>query len=222
MSVEKYLKGFHMITRMLMTLLICTLMSCIETTSSQESTNNNENVIPSEFLGQWRIIRYWQQNYENTDKEISEVATEARMADYKPLYNTNSEQASIFFTLLFTTNDSLVIFGTHCSGENTGNPRYVYPFTWEDGLLMGDSLTSEFTIGDGEITADVTYLTSMKLENGNVIIEQSQVYLIPSKNLRQVIYQKTEYERYSQAVWTIDSKGTCTSFSQQMMPLPVF
>ncbi len=204
--------------------LFVTLCSCTDATSNSETTqaDTSKKTIPSQYLGEWRIISYRSKSYENTEKEISEIASEAQIIDYLPLYNANTEHSSAFFTLLFTTNDSLVVFATHCSGENTGNPKYVYPFTWKDGTLVGDSLTSEFEFGNDTIKINATYESTMAIENGNLIIEQSQIYLIPSKNLRQVKYQKTEYERYSQQIWGIESEGTCSLFPQQTMPLPVF
>lgn len=204
-------------------LLCLTLMiSCSATQSGSSQTENRENKTPDDYLGEWRIIRYWSAQNSNSDKDVSEIAAEAQMVDYLPLYNSSSVDQSAFFTLLFVTEDSLVVFGTHCSGENSGNPKYVYPYSWENGVLLGDSLSSEFEYGDDQTTVYATYKSWMRIENGNLFIEQSQIYTIPSQSIRQVMYQKTEYEPFKQESWDIESEGSCTLFPQQKMPLPVF
>lgn len=209
-------------------LIFITLISCSDSVSSGKPQTEalKKSLVPNEQLGQWRIIKYWMKSYENSEKSINEIKEEAPMADYLSLYNANTEHPAAFFTLLFTTNDSLVIFSTHCPGENTGNPRYVYPFTWQNDQLHGDSLTATYDLSkllnDDRYQGTATFNTSMFLENENLIIEQSSIYLLTDKKIRQVMYQKTEYERYDQEVWTIESEGTCSSFSQQKFPLPVF
>src|SRR5512133_560139 len=87
----------------------------------------------------------------------------------------DSTKCCLSMSTIIITDDSLVRFGFHCPGDNSGSTRIAYGYVYKDGQLTGENLSGIVNDTEGEYTR-----TTFLKKNSDESIVITQVWTIKS------------------------------------------
>lgn len=106
---------------------------------------------PLPIQGKYVLLEYCVSYY---TKKGTNIDTQLTMEGYR-LNNTGcstaSEDSFVSMSTMIITTDSIIRFGFHCPGDNSGSTRIAYGYRLNNGKLVGDSLCGEGVSGPVQI-----------------------------------------------------------------------
>jgi len=126
---------------------------------------------------------------------------------------------SLSMSTIIITDDSLVRFGYHCSGDSSGSTRVAYGYVFKDGKLTGDSLSGISKIPEGEKTMK-TLLT--KNDDESIVITQVGAFTSYEEDSTYHVLYKSTFKKSHNVCYHYNDVPTCFDNYEPWFPIPVW
>jgi hypothetical protein len=131
----------------------------------------------------------------------------------------DSTKCCLSMSTIIITDDSLVRFGFHCPGDNSGSTRSAYGYVYNDGKLTGDLLSGDVKTAEGE-SSWKTFLK--KNSDESIVITQLQSLTIYENDSTYYLLYKSTYKKSDNTCYNYNDLPTCSENYEPRFPIPVW
>jgi len=131
----------------------------------------------------------------------------------------DSTKCCLSLSTIIFTDDSLVRFGFHCPGDNSGSTRIAYGYVYNDGKLTGDLLSGDVKTAEGE-SSWKTFLK--KNSDESIIITQLQSLTVYGIDSTYYLLCKSTYKKSDNTCYNYNDLPTCSETYEARFPIPTW
>lgn len=128
-----------------------------------------------------------------------------------------STKCCLSMSTIFITNDSLVRFGYHCPGDNSGSTRIAYGYVYKAGKLTGDFLS-----GYNKETEYSMETLLTKNSDESIIITQFGSFKSYENDSTYYTLCRSTYKKSDNTCYNYNEIPTCTDNYEPWFPIPVW
>jgi hypothetical protein len=132
---------------------------------------------------------------------------------------TGNAKCCLSMSTLIITTDTIVRYGYHCPGDNSGSTRISYGYMYKDGKLTGDSLSGIIKAAQGEKNM-TTFLT--KHNDESITITQLGKYITPTSDSTYYLLYKSDFIKSEKSCFNYNDEPTCTDNYGPWFPIPIW
>lgn len=129
----------------------------------------------------------------------------------------DSTKCCLSMSTIFITDDSLVRFGYHCPGDNSGSTRIAYGYVYKDGKLTGDLLS-----GDDKDTEYTMKTLLTKNSDESIIITQFRAIKSYVNDSTYYTLCRSTYKKSQNTCFHYNDVPTCSDNYDPGFPIPVW
>jgi hypothetical protein len=130
---------------------------------------------------------------------------------------TSPIQDLISMSTLIITRDSIVRFGYHCPGDNSGSTRIAYGYRYNRGQLFGDSLSGRIEVAEG--TKEMSTYLEKNQDKSITVTQIGQLYINEIDSTFIIIY-RGNYDKYDSTYYKYEDEPTCRENYGPWFPIP--